>query len=35
LETATEQECFKDDAAANALVKGFYREPYVVPEVKV
>jgi predicted dehydrogenase len=35
LETVPGQECFVDNAAANALVKGFYRKPYVVPEVKI
>jgi predicted dehydrogenase len=35
LETAPGQECFLDGAAANELVKGFYRKPYVVPEVKI
>jgi len=35
LETDEQQECFKDNAAANALVKGFYRQPFVVPEIKV
>jgi predicted dehydrogenase len=35
LEAAPQQECFVDNAAANKLVKGFYREPYVVPEVKI
>jgi predicted dehydrogenase len=28
-----EHECFKDHAEANRLVRGFYREPYVVPEI--
>ena len=35
LEAAPGQECFVDNAAANKLVKGFYRDPYVVPEVKI
>ena len=34
LECDRENECFKDNAEANKLVKGFYREPFVVPEVK-
>ncbi len=29
----TEHECFKDNARANELVKGFYRKPFEVPEV--
>ena len=33
LECDREHECFKDNAEANELVKGFYREPFVVPEV--
>ncbi len=33
LEVDREQECFKDHQQANRLVRGFYREPYVVPEV--
>ncbi len=35
LEAAPGQECFKDNAAANQLVKGFYRKPYLVPEIKI
>jgi predicted dehydrogenase len=35
LEAARGQECFVDNAAANALVKGFYRKPYAVPEIKI
>ncbi len=35
LECDGEHECFKDNAQANGLVKGSYREPYVVPEVKI
>ncbi len=35
LEAAPRQECFVDNAAANGLVKGFYREPYLVPEVRI
>jgi predicted dehydrogenase len=34
LECDRENECFKDNAEANKLVKGFYREPWLVPEVK-
>ena len=34
LECDRENECFKDNAEANKLVKGSYREPFVVPEVK-
>ena len=33
LECDSENECFKDHAKANELVKGYYREPFVVPEV--
>jgi predicted dehydrogenase len=33
LECDTDQECFKDNARANELVKGFYRKPFEVPEV--
>jgi predicted dehydrogenase len=35
LECDPQNECFKDNAEANAIVKGFYREPWVVPELKV
>jgi len=35
LECDSARECIKDNAEADALVKGFYREPFVVPEVKV
>jgi len=31
LEIDRENECFKDNEQANRLVRGFYREPYVVP----
>jgi predicted dehydrogenase len=34
LECDQENECFKDNTQANILVKGFYRAPFVVPEVK-
>ena len=33
LECNAENECFQDNAEANKFAKGFYREPYVVPEV--
>ncbi len=33
LELDPKNECFKDNAEANKIVKGFYREPWVVPEV--
>jgi hypothetical protein len=35
LECDRQKECFKDNAAANQLVKGSYREPFTVPEVKL
>jgi hypothetical protein len=35
LETVPGEERFQDNAAANALVKGFFRAPYEVPDVKV
>ncbi len=35
LECDTANECIKDNAQANELVKGFYRKPFEVPEVKV
>jgi hypothetical protein len=35
LECDVEHECVKDNPQANELVKGNYREPFVVPEVKV
>lgn len=35
LECDRENECFKNNTAANKLVKGFYRAPFVVPEVKI
>ena len=28
-------ECFKNNEQANRLVRGFYREPYVVPDLSV
>ena len=33
LEIDRENECFKDDERANRLVRGFYRQPYVVPDL--
>lgn len=33
LECDPEKECFKDNAQANALVKGYYRKPFEVPEI--
>lgn len=33
LECDTEKECFKANDEANRIVRGWYREPYVVPEV--
>ena len=35
LECDTANECVKDNPQANELVKGFYRKPFEVPEVKV
>jgi len=35
LECDPPNECFKDNPKANVLVKGFYREPFTVPEIKV
>ena len=35
LEGDGENEAFRNNAAANELVKGYYREPFVVPEVGV
>ena len=34
LEWDAANECFKDNAKANELVRGFYRKPFDVPEVK-
>jgi hypothetical protein len=28
-----ENECFRNNEQANRLVRGFYREPYVVPDL--
>jgi predicted dehydrogenase len=33
LECDPASECFKDNAEANKIVRGFYRPPYVVPEI--
>jgi hypothetical protein len=33
LEVDRENECFKDNRRANRLVRGFYREPYIVPDL--
>jgi hypothetical protein len=33
LEVDRENERFKDHAKANQIVKGWYREPYVVPDL--
>ncbi|MBC8468764.1 MAG: Gfo/Idh/MocA family oxidoreductase [Planctomycetes bacterium] len=33
LEIDRQNECFKDNEQANRLVRGFYREPYVVPDL--
>jgi hypothetical protein len=33
LEVDRPNECFKDNAEANRLARGFYREPYVVPDL--
>ena len=35
LELDPQNERFKDNARANALVKGFYRKPWTVPEIKI
>ena len=35
LECDQEHESFKDNEKANLLVKGFYRQPFTVPEVKL
>jgi predicted dehydrogenase len=35
LEIDRKNECFKDNKQANRLVRGFYREPYVVPDLSV
>ena len=33
LQIDRQNECFKDNKQANRLVRGFYREPYVVPDL--
>jgi inhibitor of KinA sporulation pathway (predicted exonuclease) len=33
LQIDRENECFKNNRQANRLVRGFYREPYVVPDM--
>ncbi len=33
LQIDREHECFKDSEPANRLVRGFYREPYIVPDL--
>jgi hypothetical protein len=35
LEVDQKNECFKDNAEANKIVKGFYRKPFEVPEIKI
>jgi predicted dehydrogenase len=35
LEIDRKNECFKNNEQANRLVRGFYREPYVVPDLSV
>ncbi len=35
LEIDRKNECFKDNEQANRLVRGFYREPYIVPDLLV
>ena len=35
LEVDRENERFKDNKRANRLVRGFYREPYAVPDLSV
>jgi len=34
LECHAERECFKGDAKANEIVKGWYRAPFTLEEVK-
>jgi hypothetical protein len=33
LEVDRQNECFQDNAEANKLAHGFYREPYLVPDL--
>jgi predicted dehydrogenase len=35
LECDSEHECIKENPAANALVKGTYREPFMLPEITI
>jgi hypothetical protein len=35
LQIDRKNECFRDNEQANRLVRGFYREPYVVPDLSV
>ena len=35
LEIDRKNECFKDNEQANRLVRGFYRQPYIVPDLSV
>jgi hypothetical protein len=35
LECDAANECIKDNARANEIVRGFYRAPFIVPEVKL
>jgi hypothetical protein len=35
LEIDRQNECFKHNEQANRLVRGFYREPYIVPDLSV
>jgi len=35
LDVDREHECFKDHAEANKIVRGFYRAPYIVPDLSV
>ncbi len=35
LEIDRKNECFKDNEQANRLVRGYYREPYIVPDLSV
>ena len=34
LDVDAEKECVKDHDAANAIVRGFYRAPYLLPEIE-
>jgi hypothetical protein len=35
LECDAEHECIKDNPKADEFVKGFYRMPFVVPEIEI